>query len=98
MRASPQLLDHTSVLTAWACTHTRARVWVVCGGSRGAPCHTACSFVGVWFDREGRRLVRHEWVRAAIAPGRHGGRETPVLTLTRDSTSSRKDRRCIGGS
>ena len=39
------------------------------------------------FDREVRRLVRHGWVRAAIAPGRHGGRETPVLTLTRDGAA-----------
>ena len=39
------------------------------------------------FDREIRRLVRHGWVKDVVAPGRHGGRATTVLTLTRDGAA-----------
>ena len=39
------------------------------------------------FDREIRRLVRHGWVKDVVAPGRHGGRATTVLTLTQDGAA-----------
>ena len=35
-------------------------------------------------DRDVQRLMRHGWVVQETAPGRHGGREQVVLTLTQD--------------